>query len=61
MLTKGLKILDATAIDIFELNFSQSDEKIRSNYRRADFSSEGVLKDDSLDIYITTFSAVYNF
>ena len=29
MLTNGLKILDTTKTDIFELKFSQSDGKIR--------------------------------
>ena len=35
----GLKILDTTKTDIFELKFSQSDAKIWKSYCRADFTS----------------------
>ena len=39
MLTNGLKILDSTQTDIFELKFAKSDGKSLSNYCLADFSS----------------------
>ena len=67
----GLKILDTNKTDIFELKFSQSDGRIWYNYCREDFSSvcdplicwlsKVFLKCDSLDSYLTTYFAVYNF
>ena len=39
MMQIGIKILDTTKTDIFELKFPQSDRKNESNYCRADFSS----------------------
>ena len=38
MLLSGPQILGPTKTDIFELNFSDSDATIRSDYCHADFS-----------------------
>ena len=71
VLTKGLKVLDTIKTKIHKLKFSQSHGKVWWDYCRPDFSrlcgtltcwlSYDVLKYDSLDISISTFSAVYNF
>ena len=71
VLTNGLKISDITKKNFLQLKFSQCDDQRWSSYCRADFrsvwdpltcwQSYGVLKHDSLDIYISTYLAVYNF
>ena len=71
VLTNGVKILPNAKTNIFELKFPQSDRKVRWDYYCADFCivqgrltswlSQGVLKRDSLDIYISTSFTECNF
>ena len=71
MLTNSLKLSDITKADIFQLYFTQSDEKIGQKWWSVDFSSvldplarllySGALEWGFLDNFLTTFLGVRNF
>ena len=71
VLTDGLKIWDIIKKDFFQLKLSQSLEQRWQSYYRADYTSVwdpltlwlwwSVLKHESLDIYISTYFAAFNF